>query len=94
MRVLVTSTPGTGHIHPIVPLVTALRDAGHTVLWATSPESCSRVESYGFRTTPAGINTPERRALFAQDTPDIFALPPRRACATTSSRSSTISGRR
>jgi hypothetical protein len=77
MRVLVTSTPGSGHIHPVVPLASVLRDAGHEVLWATAEESCARVERYGFRSIAAGLGTSERRAVFLKTHPDVLALPPR-----------------
>jgi UDP:flavonoid glycosyltransferase YjiC (YdhE family) len=77
MRVLVTSTPGSGHIHPLVPLVTELQDAGHDVVWATAPEARARVERYGFRSVGAGLNTTERRNVFLQTRPDVFTLPPR-----------------
>ena len=69
MRILITSTPGAGHIHPIVPLGRALQDEGHEVLWATAEESCARVEQYGFRATPAGMGTVERRALLQERVP-------------------------
>ena len=36
MRVLFVSTPGVGHVFPMVPLAWALRCAGHEVLFATS----------------------------------------------------------
>jgi UDP:flavonoid glycosyltransferase YjiC (YdhE family) len=77
MRVLVTSTPGAGHIHPIVPLAQAIQDAGHEVLWATAAESCPRIDRYGFRATPAGMATVERRALLMQRSPDLLSVPPR-----------------
>lgn len=35
MRVLFVSTPGIGHLFPLVPLATGLRSAGHEVLVAT-----------------------------------------------------------
>jgi UDP:flavonoid glycosyltransferase YjiC (YdhE family) len=47
MRILVTSTPGTGHIHPMLPLVVDLHSRGHRVLWATGPASCHLVEAFG-----------------------------------------------
>jgi UDP:flavonoid glycosyltransferase YjiC (YdhE family) len=65
MRILVTSTPGIGHIHPIVPLATELRSAGHEVVWATALESCATVERFGFRAIAAGLESPERKARFA-----------------------------
>ncbi|MDQ1384848.1 MAG: hypothetical protein QOG65_2227 [Actinomycetota bacterium] len=77
MRVLVTSTPGSGHIHPLVPLATALQAAGHDVVWATARESRSRVERYGFRSFAAGLGTTERRERFLKLSPDVFTLPHR-----------------
>src|SRR4051794_22740933 len=38
MRVLVVASPLPGHVLPLVPLTTALRDAGHDVLVATAAE--------------------------------------------------------
>lgn len=37
-RILITTSPGAGHLYPMVPLAWALRTAGHDVLVAT-PES-------------------------------------------------------
>ena len=54
MRVLVTSTPGYGHILPMVPLARALLAAGHEVLWATAADACSRVAAAGIEVTEAG----------------------------------------
>lgn len=65
MRILVTSTPGIGHIHPMLPLATALRAAGHEVVWATARESCQVIERFGFRTLPAGLALGTRQELFA-----------------------------
>ena len=77
MRVLVTSTAGLGHIHPVVPLAAALQDAGHEVVWATAEESCARVARYGFRSVPAGLGVAARREAFLKTRPDVLALPPR-----------------
>jgi len=77
MRILITSTPGAGHIHPLVPVASALRDRGHDVLWATAADGCPRVDRYGFRTIVAGMETHERRAIFRRDGPDLLTLPPR-----------------
>ena len=40
VRVLVSSTPGYGHVLPMVPLARALLAAGHEVLWATAADAC------------------------------------------------------
>ena len=77
VQVLVTSTPGTGHLHPLVPIAAALVAAGHDVVWATASESCARVERYGFVAAPAGMSSAERLRLFSERAPDLAALPPR-----------------
>src|SRR4051794_38541914 len=77
MRILVTSTPGAGHIHPLAPLAMALQQAGHEVLWATAEDSCARLDEYGFRSTPAGMGTAERNAALAPQMPEIMSLEPR-----------------
>eukprot|EP01036_Dinobryon_divergens_P049080 gene49080-65796_t len=77
MRILVTSTPGTGHIHPLLPLALALRDRGHEVTWATGPSSCRTVEAFGIPTRPAGPDVGPRNQRFASLTEHLAALPPR-----------------
>jgi UDP:flavonoid glycosyltransferase YjiC (YdhE family) len=66
MRVLVTTTPGTGHIYPVVPVARALRDSGHDVVWATSGVSCGVVERFGFAARPCGIDPDERTRRFME----------------------------
>jgi len=39
MRVLVVASPLTGHVLPLVPIATALQDAGHEVLVATTGDA-------------------------------------------------------
>ena len=77
MRILVTSTPGTGHIHSLAPLALALRQAGHEVRWATAQESCARLADYGFTPVAAGMGVAERNAAMAPSMPEIMALAPR-----------------
>lgn len=74
MRVLVTTTSGTGHIHPVVPLARALREAGHDVVWATAQGSCPLVEQLGFDTRPAGLSNEERAARMRSDHADAMRL--------------------
>jgi UDP:flavonoid glycosyltransferase YjiC (YdhE family) len=50
MKVLFTSVSAIGHIHPMIPLAHALRDAGHDLLWATGPDA-------GTRLTEAGLDS-------------------------------------
>jgi MGT family glycosyltransferase len=56
MRVLVTTLPGAGPFHPLVPLARALMQARHEVAFATSPSYCSTIEAVGFRCFPAGYD--------------------------------------
>ena len=47
MRVLLTSTPGAGHLGPLVPFARAIRRAGHEVLLAAPVSAQARVERAG-----------------------------------------------
>lgn len=76
MRVLVATTPGKGHIHPVVPLAAALVEAGHQLTWATGPESQDHVRSFGFDAVPAGMPVAERRAEVQRRNPKLNELPP------------------
>jgi UDP:flavonoid glycosyltransferase YjiC (YdhE family) len=77
MRVLVTTTGGTGHIYPVVPIARAFRDAGHEVVWATSAPSVAVVERFGFRGVPAGVDPEERRRQYIERYPRVLEIPPR-----------------
>ena len=55
MRVLVTSTPGYGHVLPMVPLAKALLAAGHDLLWATAADAGPQVAAAGIDVTAAGL---------------------------------------
>ncbi len=77
MRVLVTTTPGLGHIHPMLPLARAFQDGGDEVLWTTAGRSRSQVEEAGFRTAPAGRSDDVMAETLARY-PEIGALPPDR----------------
>jgi UDP:flavonoid glycosyltransferase YjiC (YdhE family) len=54
MRVLITSLPGHGHLGPLIPLATAIRDAGHRVTVATSESFRTMLESHGLSFEPCG----------------------------------------
>jgi hypothetical protein len=54
LRVLLSSTPGHGHLQPMLPLARALRRAGHEVAVAVAPEMCGRVEDAGLVALEAG----------------------------------------
>lgn len=75
MRILVTTTPGHGHVHPMVPLARALADRGHEVTWAAAEDACARLRADGFAAEPAGLPDREGMARFAERFPEIVALP-------------------
>lgn len=77
MRVVVSTTGGTGHIRPVVPVAAALRRAGHDVRWVTTPSGLATVEAFGFDARPAGMPLEERIAAFFQRHPEVFTMPPR-----------------
>lgn len=77
MRILVTSTPGAGHVHPIVPIARALTDSGHEVVWATAEEGCARVAALGFDVAPAGMGSRARMRQLLATTPGFMDLAPR-----------------
>jgi UDP:flavonoid glycosyltransferase YjiC (YdhE family) len=56
MRALITTQPGFGHFHPLVPLAQALTTAGHEVAVACAPSFRPTVESVGLRAAPAGLD--------------------------------------
>lgn len=56
MRVLFTTQPGEGHLHPILPLANALQAAGHEVAVACAPSFCRLVEARGLRAFTMGID--------------------------------------
>jgi len=77
VRVLVTSTPGVGHVLPLVALATALRSAGHHVVWATGPDAQDLVRGAGFESVTAGTDQASRAQRFRDGWPDVGRLAPR-----------------
>jgi UDP:flavonoid glycosyltransferase YjiC (YdhE family) len=75
-RILFTSNPGFGHIHPMMPLAQALAARGHDVRWALTPEACPRLNAFGFETFPAGLGEAERQMEFDRCREAIASLPP------------------
>lgn len=64
LRVLFASTPGTGHVHPLVPIARECLRQGHDVRWGVAPDAVDRVRSYGFDAVPAGVTLHDRVAAF------------------------------
>src|ERR1700730_10577568 len=65
MKVLVVSTPGAGHVTPLVPLIGALLAGGDEVLVASGPEAAPIVEKTGARFAVSGRSEDEWMARLA-----------------------------
>jgi UDP:flavonoid glycosyltransferase YjiC (YdhE family) len=76
MRVLFTTTPGWGHIHPMVPLARAFVARGHQVAWAAAAEVAPRLQGEGFEATAAGLGPDDAFAELDRRFPEVRALPP------------------
>ncbi len=63
MRVIVSSSPGYGHVLPMVPLARALLAAGHEVLWGTGRDACLLVSAAGIDSRPAGLSDRQREGV-------------------------------
>lgn len=77
MRVLVTSTPGAGHVLPIVAIARALRDRGHQVTWATGSDAHDMVRDAGLNPIAAGPDLAARNGRFREGWPQVATIPPR-----------------
>lgn len=76
MRVLVTSTAGLGHIHPMVPLARAIAARGHDVLWATPADGVEHVQRVGISAVAAGPAALAGPAQLRARFPEVAALAP------------------
>lgn len=74
MNVLVTTQPGLGHLHPLIPFARALRDVGHHVAFACARSFRSRVEALGFASIAAGLDWLEAEADATFD--ELHDVPP------------------
>ena len=68
MKILVVSTPGAGHVTPLVPIIGALLDAGDEVVVASGPEAAPIVDKTGARFAVAGRPQAEWMARLASRT--------------------------
>lgn len=69
MRVLLSTTAGTGHFRPLLPLARELAAAGHELACAAPPEAAAMVEREGLRHLPFdGVppDHPERIETFSR----------------------------
>ena len=78
MKVVATSTPGTGHLHALFPLLVALQQAGHDITVVTAPQAGDAVERAGFAARVGGMDVQERMQHFGPRMAEALALPPRR----------------
>jgi UDP:flavonoid glycosyltransferase YjiC (YdhE family) len=74
MRVLVSATPGEGHVRPLLPLARALAARGHDVVFATAPAWAARLGELGFAVLPAGLDHAAARSFI--DRAQLRELPP------------------
>jgi len=67
-RFLIATMPAAGHVHPAVPVATALIARGHQVVWHTGPEYAAAVRGTGATFVPAR-RTPSFTDLPAEPDP-------------------------
>ena len=77
MRILVTTTPGLGHILPVRRLASDLVERGHELRWVVGPGNVDVLVDGGFDVTTAGISVADRQAEFNRRYPDTASLPER-----------------
>ena len=74
MRVLFTTQPGVGHLHPLLPVAAGLRGRGHDVLFAVSASFAGEIGRAGFDAVAAGRNW--LAVEMAKAFPEITSIPP------------------
>jgi len=67
---------GVGYVLPIVPMVLALRAAGHDVRWATGPEAGPWLGRLGIEHHTAGLDAAPRSQAALDLVPGLADLPP------------------
>ncbi|MGC4064041.1 MAG: glycosyltransferase [Polyangiaceae bacterium] len=72
MKILFTTHPAVGHLHPMVPIALAAATHGHEVVFATSRRFADRVQALGFRVIVAGYDWLESEA--AESFPELSTL--------------------
>lgn len=76
MRVLFTSVPGVGHLHPMLPLAKAIISDGGEVRWVTGADGCARLRRAGIDAAEAGFGEAEGIASFRSRFPEAAELAP------------------
>lgn len=75
LRVLVTTTPGLGHIVPLMPLARALHDRGHDLRWVGGHGGIDEVVQLGIDVVFAGIGEAERQRELVRRYPEVPEVP-------------------
>lgn len=73
MRILFTTAPGMGHLHPMVPFAKALQDAGHEVAFASAESFRPIIEKLGFKAFASGLDWLESQAELTF--PELSSMP-------------------
>ncbi len=81
MRVLISSTPGIGHVIPMLPLALAAHEMGHDVLWATPADAVDLVRAAGVHATPAGASPEARQEQMRELRAGSLRVPPEQRAA-------------
>jgi UDP:flavonoid glycosyltransferase YjiC (YdhE family) len=76
VKILVTSTPGLGHVIPLVPLAQAFARQGHEVRWATGADAGPTITAAGVPFTAAGLTGVERHTAYRTRYPEWATLQP------------------
>jgi hypothetical protein len=74
-RILFVTSPGLGHLNPLLPLAGRLRERGHDVRFAVCPELLEHVRADGFEGWAAGVGEQERWGLIAEILGSEFVSP-------------------
>jgi UDP:flavonoid glycosyltransferase YjiC (YdhE family) len=60
VRIVVSTTPGWGHVAPLLPLVEELGRRGHDLCWVTAADAASGLRARGLPTVEGGLTLVER----------------------------------
>src|SRR5689334_16032849 len=63
MRILFTSTAGTGHLNPLLPVARAARAAGHDIKFALPATAVAHVNRLGFDADPTVSGGPSHEEI-------------------------------
>jgi UDP:flavonoid glycosyltransferase YjiC (YdhE family) len=69
MKLLFVSSPGLGHLQPMLGLALAARELGHQIAWATAPDMAPWLQAHGIHSLPAGAPFAQCRAEYRKRWP-------------------------